>query len=169
MLYIWIILVILLISILIYFFIIKPFFMQQLLNSFHFIVEWGGARINFTEVSGLDIEVEVISYREGGNATDGFQKLPGLKKFSDLTLKRGIVKNDNDFFNWIHSANLGNIERRDVTISLLNAQLQPVAIWKAKNAFPAKYFGPVLNAGESNIAIETLVLTHEGITLEQLS
>lgn len=142
--------------------------MQQMLNNFHFTVEWGGNRIGFTEVSGLDIEVEVIAYREGGDRTGGFQKLPGLKKYSDITLKRGIVKDDYDFYTWINSANFEDVERRDVTISLLNNQHQPVFIWKVKNAFPTKYCGPVLNASNSDVAIETLVLTHEGIEVVQL-
>jgi phage tail-like protein len=136
------------------------------INRYHFQVEWGGVRIGFTEVSGLDIEIEAVSFREGSSPNDSFRKIPGLRKYSNITLKREILEGDNDFFNWINTKMIGNIERRDVTISLLNERHEPVVIWKVKNAFPVNYWGPVLISNDSGLAIETLVLTHEGITVE---
>ena len=162
-------LVIVLLVFLIYFLIIKPLLMaQNTLNSYHFIVNWGGSNIGFMEVSGLDIEIEAVSLREGGSPEDSFRKIPGLRKYSDITLKRGITKGDNEFFEWINTKQIGTIERRDVTISLLNEQHNPVVVWKVKNAFPVHYYGPVLAANDGGIAIETLVLTHEGITVESI-
>lgn len=139
---------------------------QKVINRYHFSVEWGGSRIAFMEVSGLDIEIEAVSFREGSSPEDTFKKIPGLRKFSDITLKRGIIKGDNEFFSWINTKQIGTIERRDLTISLLDENHQPVVVWKVKNAFPVKYAGPVLEANGSDLAIETLVLTHEGITVE---
>ena len=151
---------------LIFYFIIKHFFMsQRVINRYHFSVEWGGSRIGFMEVSGLDIEIEAVSFREGSNPDDSFRKVPGLRKFSDIILKRGIVKGDNEFFAWINTKQIGTIERRDVTISLLNENHEPIVVWKVQNAFPVKYSGPVLEANGSDLAIETLVLTHEGISV----
>lgn len=141
---------------------------QNLVTRYHFSVDWGGQRIGFMEVSGLDIEIETVTYREGSSPEPAFRKIPGLHKFSDITLKRGILQGDNDFFNWINTATIGTVERRDVVISLLNEAHQPVVVWKAKNAFPVKYCGPILASNNSEPAIETLVLTHEGISVESV-
>jgi len=139
---------------------------QNALNHYHFVVDWGGNNIGFTEVSGLDIEIEAVSYREGSSPEDHVRKIPGLRKYSDITLKRGIFKGDNQFFEWINTKQIGTIERRDITISLLNEQHNPVVIWKVINAFPVHYYGPVLVADDGDVAMETLVLTHEGIIVE---
>src|SRR5262249_10355086 len=129
-------------------------------------VEWGGTRIGFMEVSGLDIQIEAVNYREGSSPDDSARKIPGLLKFSDVTLKREIIKGDNEFFNWINTKLIGDIERRDVTISLLDETHAPVVVWKLKRAFPVYYYGPVLSADDGGLATETLVLTHEGMTVE---
>ncbi len=168
MLFAILLLLIILLFIIIFFLIIKPILMstQNMLSRYHFQVQWGGTRIGFMEVSGLDIEIEAISYREGSSPEDSSRKLPGLRKYSNITLKRGIVAGDNEFFDWINTKGIGTIERRDVSISLLNETHQPVVTWKLKNAFPVHYYGPVLLSTDGNPAIETLVLAHEGITIQ---
>ncbi|HSQ43724.1 MAG TPA: phage tail protein, partial [Ginsengibacter sp.] len=88
------------------------------------------------------------------------------RKYSNIILKRGIVKGDNDFFNWMNTKNLNDIERRDIVVKLLNQNHEPVIMWKAVNAFPVKLSGPILNATASNIAIEELELAHEGLIVE---
>jgi phage tail-like protein len=165
--YLLLLLLIIILLLLIYFFILKPLLMSQhALSRYHFSVEWGGTRIGFIEVSGLDIEIEAVSFREGSSPEDSFKKLPGLRKYSNITLKRQIAKGDNEFFNWINTKQIGSIERRDVVISLLNDAHEPVVVWKVNNAFPVHYYGPVLLANDGGIAAETLVLTHEGIVIE---
>ena len=94
--------------------------------------------------------------------------MPGLKKFSDVVLKRGIVKNDDDFYKWISTAAFNQVERRDVVISLLNERHESVVIWKLKNAFPSKLDYSTLNAQSSDVVIESLTLAHEGLTVEYL-
>ena len=136
------------------------------LNLYHFQVQWGGSRIAFTEVSGLNIEIETVSFRDGSSPEDSERKIPGLRKFSNITLKRGMVKGDNEFFNWINSRQMSSIEKRDLSISLLDEQHQPAITWKVKNAFPVKYTGPVLQAGSNEIAVESLELAHEGMEVE---
>jgi phage tail-like protein len=135
-------------------------------TAYHFTVQWGGARTGFTEVSGLSIETEVIDYREGSSPIQTTSKIPGIRKFTNIVLKRGIVAGDSDFFKWLSTVQQGQVERRDVVVSLLNENHEPVMSWKVKNAWPAKYEGPVLRADTSEIAIETLELAHEGIELE---
>lgn len=139
---------------------------QQALNLYHFQVQWGGTRTGFSEISGLDIEIETVSFREGSSPVDSERKMPGLRKFSNITLKRGLLKGDNEFFEWINTKQMGTIQKRDIIISLLDEQHQPAIIWKVKNAFPVKYNGPVLAANSSEIAIESLEITHEGIKVE---
>ena len=138
---------------------------ENAINRYHFTADWGGNRIGFTEISGLDIEIEAVITRDGSSPVDSGRKIPGLRKFSNIILKRGIVKNDNDFFNWINTKTVGNIERRNITIKLLNENHEPIFIWMVKNAFPVKYIGPVLISNDSEIALEVLELTHEGLTV----
>jgi phage tail-like protein len=132
---------------------------------FHFRVEWGGERLGFTEVTGLDMQVEAIEYREGSSLEYSKLKMPGMHKFSNITLKRGSVAGDSDFYKWINTINLTLVERRDVVISLLNEAHSPVLTWKAKNTFPVKLQASDLKADGNEVAIESLELAHEGLSL----
>jgi phage tail-like protein len=136
------------------------------LPKFHFRVEWGGARIGFTEVSGFDITTDVIEYRDGASPEYSKIKMPGQRKFSNITLKRGTFQGDNQFYSWFNTVNLNKIERRDLTISLLNENHEPVVVWKVKNAWPTKITPTDLKADGNDIAIETLELAHEGLTIQ---
>jgi phage tail-like protein len=120
------------------------------------------------EVSGLSIELDVVSYREGSSPESSERLMPGLKKYSPIILKRGIVKSDDDFYKWINTAQFNNVERRDVTISLLNESHEPVVVWKVKNAFPFKLEYSPLNAQRSEVVIESLTLAHEGLVVDYL-
>ena len=135
------------------------------LPGYHFKVEWGGTRIGFAEVSGLNVEVQVIEYREGSNIEYSSTKMPGMKKYSNIVLKRGIFAGDNEFFDWFNAINLNQVERRDISISLLNENHEPVMIWRVKNAFPVKIEGPNLKATGNDVAIETLEVAHEGLAI----
>ena len=134
----------------------------------NFQVQWGGINIGFMEVSGLAIEIDVIPYREGSSKESSETLLPGQKRYTPIVLKRGIIKNDDEFYKWINTAQFNAIERRDVTISLLNENHEPVIVWKIKNAFPSKLeYSPLYSRG-SDVAIESLTLVHEGLTVEYL-
>jgi phage tail-like protein len=136
------------------------------LPKFHFQVEWGGARIGFTEVTGLGVETEMIEYREGSSPEYSKIKMPGLQKFSNITLKRGVFKSDNEFYDWWNTVALNTIERRDIIISLLNESHQPVVVWKVKNAWPVKVQSPDLKSDGNEVAIESIELAHEGLSIE---
>lgn len=133
---------------------------------FHFQVEWGGSKIGFTEVSGLDITSEVIEYRDGASPEYSKVKMPGQRKFSNITLKRGTFAGDNQFYDWFNTVNLNQIERRDLTISLLNENHEPVVVWKVKNAWPTKITPTDLKADGNEVALESLELVHEGLTIQ---
>lgn len=132
----------------------------------HFQVDWGGTRIGFSEVSGLGLEVEVIEYREGTDEEYALRKLAGRVSYTDVVLKRGIVRGDGEFFAWIREASQHRVGRRDVTISLLDEEHEPVMSWKLARAFPRRLEGPGLDASGNTVAIETLVLAHEGLVVE---
>ena len=136
------------------------------LPKFHFEVDWGGTKIGFTEVTGLDKQAEVIEYREGNSRTFSKIKMPGLQKYSNITLKRGTFQGQTDFYDWLKEVdNLGNVIRRDITIKLLDEKHEPVFTWKALQAFPTKVQASDLKADGNEVAIETLELAHEGLSL----
>lgn len=136
------------------------------LVKFHFQVEWSGTKIGFTEVSGLDVETEVVEYRDGANPEYSKVKMPGMQKYSNITLKRGSFKSDNEYFNWWNTVKLNTIERRDITISLLNEEHEPVITWKVKNAQPTKIQSTDLKADGNEVAIESMEIVHEGLTIQ---
>lgn len=134
---------------------------------FHFRVEWGGTNISFSEVTGLNVETQVIEYRDGLSPDYSTVKMPGMQKYGNITLKRGAMQGDNEFFNWWNTHQLNTIERRDIIISLLNEKHEPVITWKVRNAFPVKMDGGSLKATGNEVSIETLEIAHEGITVER--
>jgi len=136
------------------------------LPKFHFQVEWGGSNIGFTEASGFDIETEVIEYRNGASPEYSKTKMPGMRKYSNITLKRGTFQGDNEFYHWFNTVQLNTIERRDLTISLLNESHEPVIVWKIKNAWPVKVQSTDLKADGNEVAIESMELAHEGLVIQ---
>ncbi|MEM7298565.1 MAG: phage tail protein [Bacteroidota bacterium] len=136
------------------------------LPKFHFQVEWGGANIGFTEISGLDVETEPIEYRHGASPEYIKTKMPGMQKFSNITMKRGTFQGDNEFFEWWNSVALNTIDRRDLTISLLNESHEPVVVWKVKNAWPLKVQSTDLKSDGNEVAIESIELSHEGLVIQ---
>jgi len=139
---------------------------QYPLPVFHFTVDWGGTRTGFSEVSGLTIESEVIEYREGVSPEFTKIKMPGMRKYNNISLKRGVIPADNEFFGWLNSTKMNVPERRDLTITLQNENHEPVMVWKVKNAWPIKVDGPGLKADGNEVAVETLELAHEGLEVE---
>jgi phage tail-like protein len=136
------------------------------LPKFHFEVAWGGSKVAFTEVTGLDVETEMIEYRDGASREYNKIRMPGLRKYGNITLKRGVFATDNEYFVWWNTANLNTVERRDITISLLNENHEPVMVWKVKNAWPSKITSTDLKADGNETAIETIELVHEGLTIQ---
>ncbi len=139
------------------------------LPAFHYQVDWGGSKgtqVGFSEVSGLTIEHQIIEYRDGVSKEYSSVKMPGIPKYSNITMKRGIVAKDNDFFVWLNTTKMNKPERRDLTISLLNENHEPVMTWKAVNAFVVKVEGPGLKSTGNEVAIESIEVAHEGLSIE---
>jgi len=139
---------------------------QYPLSKFHFTVNWGGTQIGFSEISGLQVEMDVIEYREGASPEYSKIKMPGMHKNGNITLKRGTFANDNEFYAWFNTVKMNTIERRDIIISLLNENHEPVVTWKVKNAWPVKVQSTDLKADGNEVAIESMELAHEGLTIQ---
>lgn len=136
------------------------------LPSFYFKVSVDGiGDISCSEVSGLETEFDVIEYRAGDSPVFTKVKMPGLRKTSDVTLKKGMFKDDKAMWDWLNQVNLNTIERKTVTVSLLDESGSPVKTWQLTNAWPKKITIEGFKSDGNTAAIETLVLAHEGVTL----
>lgn len=133
--------------------------------AFHFKVTIGKVgEVAFQEVSGLDTEYDIIEYRAGNSPDFSLSRMTGLKKHSDVTLKKGIFKDDTALFDYFSKVKMNTIARETVTIQLLDEEHKPLFTWTLKNAIPKKVTGASLNAKNSEAAMEELVLAHEGLT-----
>ena len=116
----------------------------------------------FTEVSGLSSEVEVMTYNEGGK-NDGVHKLPTRMKHPNLVLKRGVTT-VKDLQEWAQDSFAGP-QRKEITLTMYNEQLEKIRIWSFKNAYPVKWTGPQFNASQNTVATEAIEIVHDGIQI----
>jgi len=135
------------------------------LPKFRFQVTWDSAVMSFQEVSGLDVERQPIEYRHGDSPVFSAVKLPGLKKVGNVTMKKGVFKSDNKFWDWFNQIKMNTIQRVPVTISLLDEAGQPTMVWTLTNAWPTKITGTDLKAEGNEVAVEAIEIAHEGLTI----
>lgn len=133
---------------------------------FHFMVKWGDKEMSFQEVSGLDAEAQIIEYRSGNSKQFGPIKMPGLKKYSNVTMKKGVFKSDNKFWDWFDKIKMNTIERVPVTIALLDESGGNTMVWTLANAWPTKITGTDLKSQGNEVAVETIEIAHEGLKIE---
>jgi phage tail-like protein len=119
----------------------------------------------FSECSGLTAEGDAVDYREGTDRQSNVRKLVGLRKFANIALKRGYTQ-DTSLWTWYGNISDGIADRRNVTIVLLNEQRLPVLRWHAERAWINKIEGPAFKASGNEVAIESVELVHEGLTIE---
>lgn len=119
---------------------------------------------SFTEASGLEVTIDPIEYRNGSEDITP-RKVPGLKKFTNITLKKGNT-GDLEFWNWIVEAMNGQVRRTEGSVILLDENKQEVMRWNFKRGWPCKWTGPGLNATNNEIAMETLEICHEGLSID---
>ena len=129
----------------------------------------GNDAIAFSEVSGLAIEYETITYKDGLSYKNGAKHMPGMGTPVNLTLKKGIVKSDSYLFDWINTIKLNTVEKRDVRIDLLNENGEPTVTWTVKDAFPKKLDAPSFNATSNEVAIESLELMASNLKISNPS
>ena len=124
--------------------------------------------MNFSEVSGLAIEYDTISYKDGMSFKMGEKHMPGQMKAVNVTLKKGIVRADSKLFNWVSTVALNTVQKEDIAISLIDESDQPVVKWTVYNAFPKKLDAPGFNAGSNEVAIESMELMADRLDVEYL-
>jgi phage tail-like protein len=132
-------------------------------SRYQFTVQIEGLTLGaFREVTGLGVETEVIELREGGSRQ--VRKVPGVSKFPNVTLKRGIT-GSTDLYDWA-VANLGGKDvRRSVTITVSDTNGVAIATWTLNRAWPVKWQAPSFNASAHDVLIETIELAHEGVSM----
>lgn len=134
-------------------------------GAFNFLVEIEGTVVaGFAEVTGLETRTDVIEYREGSEGLM-VRKLPGLNKYPNITLKRGVSEN-RQLWVWRENIMKGQDDRRSVSIILLDRARTEVLRWNLSEAWPCKWAGPSLSARSSETAIETLELAYESLEEE---
>ena len=134
--------------------------------NFNFAVDiGGGGEIAFAEVELPSAEIDVIEYREGADRTNAVRKLPGRVRYGNVLLRRGI-SGHLDVWEWFKAVRDGDLQRRDVVITLHDEQRQPVQRWLLRDAWPVKYEASDLNAKGNEVVIETLELAVESIELD---
>ncbi len=131
-------------------------------RNFRFRLEIGGiSQAGFSEVSGFDITIDPIEYREGIEPTH-VRKLPGLTKYGNVTLKWGVT-DSMELYNWNRQIVDGDIRRENVAIVLQGEDGSDTARWELVESWPSKYTPTTMNAKGNEVAIETLELCNEGV------
>ncbi len=131
-------------------------------RNFSFLVEIDGiTQAGFSECTGFGASTDPIEYREGGE-TKTVRKLPGLTKYTNVTLKWGLT-DSKELYNWYRDVVNGKIQRKNGSIILLDLEGQEKVRWNFFEAWPSKWDGPDFNAKGNDVAIETLELATERI------
>jgi phage tail-like protein len=139
------------------------------LPRFFFRVTWEGAEIAFSEVTGLHVDADLIEYRHGNSKEFHKVKMPGMQKFVPVVFKRGVFKNRNDFYDWWNTISLNKVVRRTIVVTLQDENDKPIVTWNIKNAWPTKVTSPDLKSDVSEVAVESIDVVHEGITIQRNS
>lgn len=133
---------------------------------FYFKVVMNSTEISFQEVSGLDAESQPIEYRHGNNPLFSTVKMPGIAKYGNVTMKKGVFKSDNKFWEWYNQIKMNTIKKEPVIISLLDETGNPTMTWTLTNAFPTKITSTDLKSDGNEVAIESIEISHEGLIIE---
>jgi phage tail-like protein len=132
------------------------------LPAYTFYVEIGGiVQAAFQECTGLEIELDVTEYEEGGLNTY-VHKLPGRVKYADLTLRHGTAGSE-DLWKWYERVCQGTVERKDISVVLYDPAGSEVRRWSFTGAYPIRWTGPELGADSTEVAVDTLVIAHQGL------
>jgi len=129
-------------------------------KNFRFLLEIDGiTQAGFSDCSGFGSNVEVIEYREGGDAAT-VRKLPGKNSYPDITLKWGLT-DSRELYDWHRTALNGKVERRNGSIILLDDVGQEKVRWNFFTAWPSKYDAPDFSGKGNDVAIDTLTISCE--------
>jgi phage tail-like protein len=130
---------------------------------FRFVVEINGTRVaGFSEITGLEVRTEVDEHREGG-LNDYVHKLAKETRYPNLTLKRGIT-DKTDLWDWHQQVVLGDVERKTVSVIVLDVTGREKWRLIFRDAYPVKWNGTDLNASGNTVFVESIELAHHGMT-----
>lgn len=118
----------------------------------------------FRQCRGLEGTLEVEPYQEGGR-NDTVLQFPTRMAWSNITLERGAGMSE-DMWDWYRSYLTGRGKRRDGLIVLVNDRRDPVVYWKFRRGLPVRWTGPTLDALGRDVAIESIEIAHEGLTVQ---
>jgi len=134
-------------------------------SGYNFWVEWDGiVHAGFKECSGLTATRKAGMYWEGTDKSLGQRQIPGLNSYGNISLKRGVTDNQ-ELWKWHKNLQDGVTDRRNVSIILANDKGEEKQRWNLENCWPTVWNAPSFNAASDEVAIETLELVHEGITV----
>ena len=134
------------------------------LPKFGFLVAWDGHELSFEAASGLEAESDANRPQSGGSPVFSTIKMPGLVKYGNITLKKGIFVGDRMFLDWLERTKGNPAERRDIEISLVDENGGKVMTWMVSQAWPRKVVGTDLKSDGNEVAIESIEISHEGLT-----
>jgi len=134
---------------------------------FRFEVDFGTdiKGVSFQEVSGMDVENQIIEYRKSNSPLFSTEKMPGIAKYGNVTMKRGVFVNDNTFWAWYNQISMNTIKRRTVLIKLLDENGKVTMQWTLINAWPTKITSTDLKSDGNEVAIDTLEIAHEQLII----
>jgi len=135
-------------------------------RTFYFDVYVEGLLLGgFSEVSNIAQKQEIVEYRAGNAKTSFSAKLTGRSSFDNVTLKRGYVKDDR-LWRWSENLKNGVPDRRNVTITLKDEARNAVMSWGLEGTWVVSIMGPGFNAMGNDVAIESVELAVENVTMQ---
>jgi phage tail-like protein len=135
---------------------------------YNYRVTIGSSTIGFSEVSGLSVEYESVTYKHGFSFVMGIKIIPGMRQPTRLTLKKGIVQKSDFLAKWIQNAYADPFKnaKEDITVDLCDEAGQAVVRWKVQGALPVKLDAPTFDANSNDVAIEALELVAHGLQVD---
>ncbi|GGF72398.1 phage tail protein [Wenyingzhuangia marina] len=122
-------------------------------------------KISFQEVSGMDVESQIIEYRKSNSKLFSTIKTPGIVKNGNVVMKRGVFLNNNAFWDFHSQIAMNTIERRTIIIQLLNENNEVTIQWQLNNAWPTKITSTNLESDENEVAVDILEIAHEELII----
>lgn len=141
--------------------------------SYNYKVEIGSEAVAFSEVSGLSRSYETTTYKESpiesGVAGPRVMNMPAQAAAVTVTLKKGVVREASiaALYDWINGTQINQVEKKDISIRLCDENGDPVISWTVVNAFPTKLDAPTFDANSNDVAVESMELTADGVTMSE--
>ncbi len=134
---------------------------------FRFEVDFGMGLngVAFQEVSGMDVENQIIEYRKDNGPLFSTEKMPGIAKYGNVIMKKGIFVNHKSFWDWHAQITMNTIPRRTVLIKLLDERGEITMQWQLNNAWPTKITSTDLKSDGNEVAIDTIEIAHEQLII----